>query len=217
MDTTGIVTGVAPGVATVTATFGAVSQSAYVNVENVASLAITPASASIAKGTQTKFTATATLTDAATQDVSSSAGWTTSSPSVATVSNITTSAGSAFGVAAGTTTINASLDGKASSAQLTVTSAVMTSISFTPATPQDIELGAIQQYRAIATFSDLTSQDITDQVAWSSSDASVAVIDPSGPATGTGIGTTMITAAGKIDRNVASENAGFDGALNRRW
>lgn len=205
VNTSGTVTGVAPGAATVTATFGAVSQSAYINVENLASLAIMPSSASIAKGTQAKFTATATLTDGTTQDVSSSAGWTTSSPAVATVSNITTSAGSAFGVAAGTTTINASLDGKTSSAQLTVTGSMMTSMSFTPAAPQDIELGAIQQYRAIATFSDSTYQDITDQVAWSSSDPFVAVIDPSGPATGTGVGTTIITAVGTINQHVASD------------
>ena len=78
-------------------------------------------------------------------------------------------------------------------------------MSFTPAAPQDIELGAIQQYRAIATFSDSTYQDITDQVAWSSSDPFVAVIDPSGPATGTGVGTTIITAVGTINQHVASD------------
>jgi hypothetical protein len=205
VDTSGVVTGVATGAATVTATFGAISQSAYITVENVASLAITPSSTSIAQGTQAKFTATATLTGGATQDISSSAAWTTSSPSVATVSNITTSAGSAFGLAAGTATINASLDGKTSSAQLTVTGSKMTSISIAPTAPQDIALGAIQQYRAIATFSDSTTQDLTDQMAWSSSDPSVAVIDPFGPATGTGIGTTLVTAVGKINGRVASD------------
>jgi hypothetical protein len=205
VDTSGDVTGVAPGSATVTATFGAVSQSTFISVESIASLAIAPSPASIAVGTQVKFTATATLADGGTQDVSTSVNWSTSSPAVAAVSNIGASAGSAFGLAAGTTTINASLDGQTSSAQLTVTGSMMTSLTLVPHATQDIELGSSQQYRAIATFDDSTTQDLTGQMVWSSSDPSVAVISPSGPATGAGIGSTTITAVGKINGRVASD------------
>ena len=215
VDASGVVSGIATGSATVTATFGAVSQSAYINVENLTSIAITPANISIAQGTQTTFTATGTIADGTTQNISSSVSWTTSSPTVATISNIGTSAGSSFGAAAGTATINASLDNKAASAQLTVTGSMMISISLRPTISQSIAIGEIQQYQAIATFSDSTTQDITGQVAWSSSDPVVAVIDPAGPATGTGIGTTMITAVGKINWTGGERYARFDGALNR--
>jgi DNA-binding beta-propeller fold protein YncE len=56
-----------------------------------------------------------------------------------------------------------------------------------------------QQFIAIGTYDDNTTENITSSVSWSSSDASVAPIAPSGLAKGVGTGSTLITAtAGTI-------------------
>ena len=55
--------------------------------------------------------------------------------------------------------------------------------------------GALRQYSAIATFSDLTTQDVSARAIWTSSNLSVAtVIRTTGLVTGAGFGTATITA-----------------------
>jgi type II secretory pathway component GspD/PulD (secretin) len=77
---------------------------------------------------------------------------------------------------------------------LTVTSATLKSIAISPGA---VSLGAYgtQQFRAVGTFSDGTTQDITSSVAWSSSSTTVATIgSQTGVAVGQSAGTTSITA-----------------------
>jgi trimeric autotransporter adhesin len=209
VDQTGLVTGVAAGTATVTAKFGAVTQNAYLNVETLSSIAITPATVSIAPGTQTQLVATGTLADGTTQDISSSATWISTTPTIATISDVLGSTGWASGIAAGTTTIEAILDNQSASAQLTVTSATLSSIALTPATAQTIALGQSEQYQATATFSDGTTQDLSKQVTWTSSDPAVAVINGSGLAVSTGTGTTTIKAVSDINGTTANAQIGL--------
>jgi type II secretory pathway component GspD/PulD (secretin) len=77
---------------------------------------------------------------------------------------------------------------------LTVTSAALQSIAISPATASLAPSGT-QQYSAIGTFSDGSTQDITEGVAWTSSNTAVASIgSQTGLATGQGAGTTQITA-----------------------
>lgn len=208
----GVVTGLAVGTGTVTAKFGSVSQAAYLNVENVTSLAmgptgptISPTAVTIAQGTATEFSAIATLADGSTQDVSSSVTWASTNPSIATVSNTFGSAGWAAGVSAGSATIAASFPGVFASDGLTVTNATLSSLAIaTPATAQNIALGTTQQYTVTATFSDSSTQDVSMQVTWSSSDTAVAIINQFGVATSTGVGTTNIAAAGNINGSTAT-------------
>jgi uncharacterized protein YjdB len=87
VDQVGMVTGVAAGSAMVKAQLGSVSQTAVLTVQSVTSLAITPNSATIAKGATQQFTATATLADGTTQDVSRSVTWISTTPTVATISS----------------------------------------------------------------------------------------------------------------------------------
>jgi uncharacterized protein YjdB len=68
-----------------------------------------------------------------------------------------------------------------------------TSITLTPENPI-ISVGSTQQFTAIGTFPVAPGGDITTFVTWSSSDASVAVINNSGLATALTAGTTTITA-----------------------
>ena len=62
---------------------------------------------------------------------------------------------------------------------------------------------ATQQFTATATFGNSSQGDVTDQVAWTSSQTGIATIDPSsGLATGVALGTTTITA--KSSNNVTA-------------
>ncbi len=74
----------------------------------VTSIAVTPASASIALGTSRQFTAIGTLTGGITQNLTTFALWSSSSPSVATVGNTAGSFGLAESRGTGTTNILAS-------------------------------------------------------------------------------------------------------------
>jgi len=208
VNTNGLVTGVAVGTATVTAAFGTVTQKVSINVEDVTALVIgpsavtpiAPTAVTIAQDTAAEFSAIATLTDGSTQDVTSSVTWISTTPTIATVSNVNGSAGWATGIAAGTTTIAASFDGAFSSDGLTVTSATLSSLAITtPASAANIALGASEQYAVTGTFSDSSTQDLSRQVAWTSSEIPVAIINQYGLATSTGTGTTTITATGNIN------------------
>src|SRR5208337_1168110 len=100
----GLATGVAAGSSTIQATSGSISGSTSLTVTaaTVVSIAVTPANPSIAAGQQQPFTATGTYTDGSHQNLTSTATWTSSAPSVATISG-----GLATALTAGNTTIQA--------------------------------------------------------------------------------------------------------------
>ncbi|HTF43828.1 MAG TPA: Ig-like domain-containing protein, partial [Terriglobales bacterium] len=93
-------------------------------------------------------------------------------------------------------------------AMLNVTDATLTSILISPNNPQ-ISRGGSEQFVATGTFSDGTTQNISDQAAWTSSSVGVAVINTTGLATSAGpSGTTTIKAAlhGVNDTTVLTVN-----------
>jgi hypothetical protein len=206
VDKTGLVTGIAAGAATVKAQVGTVTQTYALNVQNLSSIAVKPASVTIAGGTATAFDAVATLADGTTQDLTSSVTWVSATPATATISNGLVWGGWASGIAAGTSTIYAVFSGQSGQSSLTVSSATLSSIAMTPATPQSIALGSTQQYKATATFSDSTTQDLTYQVTWTSSDPGVAVVNLTGLATSTGVGSTMVKASANINGSTHSDD-----------
>ena len=134
--------------------------------KTLTSIAVTPANPSIAKGKTEQYAATGTYSDGSTQNLTSQATWTSSNPSIATVST----AGLATAVAAGSTTIQASLSGVNGSTGLTVTAAGATlqSIAVTPANPL-IAKGMTEQFTATGTYSDGSTQNLTSQATWTSS------------------------------------------------
>jgi len=69
----------------------------------------------------------------------------------------------------------------------------LVSIAITPANPA-LLLGTLQQFKAIGTFSDHSTQNITDSVTWSSSDTTVASIAGTGLATAVALGSATISA-----------------------
>ena len=153
------------------------------------SIAVTPASAMINKAATQQYTATGTYSDASTQNLTSQVTWSSSVPSVASIN----SGGLATGVAAGNTQISAAFSGQTGTAMLTVSPAVLNSIAVTPATAT-VAAGTGQQYKAVGTFADGSTEDLTTMVTWSSSNTTDATINANGFASTTATGTATITA-----------------------
>lgn len=87
VSSTGLVTGVASGSATISATLDRVSGSTTVNVTvaNLASISITPATQSISSGRTQQYTAVGVLQNGTTVDLTSSVTWTSSNTAAATI------------------------------------------------------------------------------------------------------------------------------------
>jgi Bacterial Ig-like domain (group 2) len=167
------------------------------------SVQVTPAAQSVAVGQTVQFTATGSYGNAnhlSTQNITSLVTWTSSAPSVATVS----ASGLATAVSAGSATMTATATGfngpVSSSATLTVTGSgttahTLTSITILPGSQLVGNIGETSQYIAIGSYTGSpATQDLTNLVTWGSSDVFVAEIDSSGLATAISFGTTTITA-----------------------
>lgn len=87
----------------------------------LASILVTPANPTLALGASQQFVATGTFADASTQQLSAVV-WTSSSPSVATITNDVTNRGTAKASALGATTISACVGSVCGSTTVTVTS-----------------------------------------------------------------------------------------------
>jgi uncharacterized protein YjdB len=72
-----------------------------------------------------------------------------------------------------------------------VNGSLLSSITVTSAN-LSLAPGASQQFTAIGNYADNTTQDLTNQVTWTSSDTSKATITDTGLATGVAKGTTTI-------------------------
>jgi len=194
------VTGNSPGAAVVTAALDGVSATYTVTVSTatIQTMTISPATASLPMGLTKQFSASGTFSDATTQDLTFDAVWGPSPGTYATVSNDTASKGLATALITGTgdETITASFGAVpvSGSATLTVTAAVLQSITVTPANP--VKIGAVDvQFIATGTYSDGTAVDITSSSTWASSQTSVAtIVATSGLAKTNGAGTTIISA-----------------------
>src|SRR5574341_489810 len=122
VSATGLVTGVALGTVYVVATSGTASDSSAVTVSKipVASVVVSPATASVLTGATVQLTATPKDSAGGTL-TGRTIGWASSNVAVATVS----ASGLVTGVAAGSTTITATSEGKNGSATVTVTTATV--------------------------------------------------------------------------------------------
>ena len=192
-----IVTGesINPNPVTINCTLGGQIGTATVTVEGFTAITITaPNKGTVAENTSIALTATGTLTDGTTQNITNSVLWTSSNPSLATMSNSSGSYGWANGIAPGSVTVIAAFGGQVGVASLNVTDATLSTITITPANPS-VNLGARQQFSAKGTFSDLSTEDLTQQVTWTSSDPAVAIINSAGLALTTGTGSSSIGAA----------------------
>ncbi len=156
------------------------------------SMAVTPINALIPAGAQQQFTATGTYKDGSHRNLSSAATWTSSSPSVATIS----SGGLVTGVAAGSATIQATSGSINGSADLTASVADLpqaTSIGYVQgnySAPQTPQTTVSVTFDAAQAAGDLN----VVVVGWNDSTAVVtSVADNSGNTYTLGVGPTVIS------------------------
>lgn len=166
------------------------------------SIAVTPASPSLALGLTKQFSATGTYSDGTTKDLTSSVTWGSTSTGAATVS----ASGLATSVATGTTSISASSGNTSGSTTLTVTPAALVSIAVTPASPST-PVAVPVQLAATGTYTDATTKDITTSVAWFSPDTTIALVGNAG-ANG------LITPFGAGTVAVSAHLSGITGSAN---
>jgi len=201
--TQGEVTAVATGAATISATdhTTSIEGTAAVTVLPAVLLVVTvsPLVANIPAGESEPFTATGHYSDGSTQNLTDSVTWASSDSGTATVSNASGAQGEVTAVADGATTITAtdpttSIEGISA---VTVLPAVLLAITVSPLAA-NIPAGETEQFTATGHYSDLSTQDLTDSVTWSSSDTSEATISNNagseGVATGAATGDVVITA-----------------------
>jgi len=202
-DTTHITitpTGLATGVATtsspvtITATDPKTSKfgntTATVISPPVTAIDITPDNTNLAVGTSRHYTATATLQNGSTLNVTNLATWTTSNPGAATLLSKGLVKGTATG---GTTVITATYNGASANFTLSVNNVTVNSITVTPIAAT-MPVGVTQVFTATAVFSDTTTQDITMDATWASDTSSVATINSLGVASSLTVGSAKITA-----------------------
>jgi uncharacterized protein YjdB len=196
---TGLVTALTAGKATITATLGVVNGSATVTVTaaTLRAIAITPANPSIPITTRISFIAKGTYSDGSVVDITTTVTWSVVDGTIASISNAAGSNGTATGTKIGGTQVHADLDGVTGSTNLTVTGARLVSIAVTPANSSMVA-GTKQPMRAIGTYSDQTTVDLTTTAVWTTGDGNVATVSNAsgaqGQLTAIGQGTTTVTA-----------------------
>ncbi|WP_025819657.1 Ig-like domain-containing protein [Shewanella marina] len=179
------------------------SNIATVNITDATliSLQLTPSQSTIANGNQQHYQVIGHYSDHSTKDLSHEANISSSNANVAVIVNA-----KAETSAPGTSLITAELNGiKSNQAELTVTAATITAIQVTPTTTQ-IAKGSELQYHALASYTDGTTQDISDKVDWRSSQVNIATINQ-GLAHADQQGQTQISASHNgINSNTATLN-----------
>ena len=173
INSAGLATSVAPGNSTIAAAFGSVSGSTGLTVStaHLVGITISPANPRIVVRTSIKFVALGTFSDGSTGGSLAGVSWKSSKPNLALIR----STGTAHGKKAGSVTITASASGVQGTTTLTMGTGTLQSLAVTPADPT-CSAGSTQQFAAVGSFSDGSTQDITLNSHWSSSHASVSTI-----------------------------------------
>ncbi|WKD50171.1 Ig-like domain-containing protein [Microbulbifer spongiae] len=171
-------------------------------VPRLVSISIFPAgNLSLAPGETQQYIARANFSNGTSSNISNSVNWQSEDSAVVTVNN----SGVATAVAPGSTRIFASLAGIVSNrTPITVSGVVLTSIQVTPAVV-NLPRGNSQQLTALGTFSDGSTADITDSVAWRSDNTTIATVDNLGEVMAVAAGSTSVFASqGSIVSNTVS-------------
>jgi uncharacterized protein YjdB len=197
----GLVTGVAPGGVTITASSGGKSGAAPltvtgVAVPSVASVSVTAGTTSLTPGQTTQATATA-RDSAGNVLLGQTVTWVSSNPAAATVS----ASGLITGLAGGASTVTASAGGKGGSLVISVSNPATASVTVSAASTS-LTVGQVVQ--ATGTAKDANGNVLPGAtIFWSSSNAAVATVSMTGLITGISAGTA----------NISGSNSGKSGSV----
>jgi len=142
----------------------------------LASISIEASSTTLADGTSLKLIARGQYSDASTQDISDQVTWQSSDNSVLSVANGGNDFGTITGQSPGQASISASLGAISSQESFTVSNAVLSSLLISSPV-NSLNVNTSVQASAQATYSDSSTQDVTNQVNWLSSQVSIASVN----------------------------------------
>ena len=154
----------------------------------LASIAVTPRTPSLTPNHSVQLSAIGIFTDGTSQDLSSTVTWSSTPTSVLTIS----ATGLATANSPGAATVTASEGSITGSDALAVALPTLVSIALSP---QSITLTPMRsaQLKAVGTYSDASTQDISASVTWSASPAGIVAVSNRGMATGKALGAATIT------------------------
>jgi uncharacterized protein YjdB len=190
VDVNGIATAIAVGQTTIQAEYAGFSTtvSLVVTPAVLTSITVTPALPTIGIGGSQQFTATGAFNDGSTQDLTSQVQWSSSTGNVALINN----AGLASALATGTTEITAQYQSFSGSANLTVSTVKLSSITVLPSNPI-VPTRTKIQFTAMGVFSDGSTVPLTG-VSWSVSWGKIGRINYLGLAQTKKSGSAKVTA-----------------------
>jgi uncharacterized protein YjdB len=189
VSSSGLVTGVLTGKATISAASGGHTGTAQVTVTPVPvdSVVVTPSAPFLVLGRSTTLTAQA-LSASGQPLTGRTVTWSSSTPGIAAVSP----SGMVTGVSVGSTIVFASIDGVLGWANVTVVPVPVATVTVSPVT-SNVAIGATAQLTA--TLRDASGNTLSGRViAWTSSQTSVATVTATGVVTGVSAGTATISA-----------------------
>ncbi len=202
ISSTGVVTGKALGSILIRANAGSLRKAASVTVQDVpvASVTLSPTSPSVEEGNVVSLTATPR--DSAGNVLQNRVvAWSSSAPSIATVS----ASGTVQGVSAGSSTITATVEGKSVSTVVTVTAPPPAAVAVVTVTLNASVLSVGQTTSAVAKAFDANGNLLTGRtVTFGSGNAGIATVSGAGLVKAIGAGSTTISATVDGETGIAS-------------
>jgi hypothetical protein len=189
ISSSGLATGKAVGAAAVSAKSGSVTgtRALTVSAAVLTSIRVVSALQAMPLGTVQQLTAIGTFSDGSTRDLTASAGWSSASADIVSISR----SGLAAANSIGNTTVSARAASIGGSAPLAVSAAALMSISISPANPM-MPLGSSRQLAATGLYTDGSMHDVTQSVTWNVDNPLIAKVSGMGVATAQQVGATGV-------------------------
>jgi hypothetical protein len=192
IDAKGNLKGLAPGTVQVSAASQGITGEASLTIGPplLTNISVSPNQSSLPLGESESFIATGSFSDGTTQNLTSSVTWKASPSTVATI-NIQ---GNLTGLTQGTAQVTATYEGISGNTSIAIGSAVLLRIAIS-ASQSSLPLGESEPLAATGSFSDGTTQNLTQSVAWQVSPATVAKVNSQGSLTTLSQGPAQVSAA----------------------
>ena len=196
VDENGVVTAVADGTATITATVGSLTAECIVHVREVPleGIDLDKTAITMNKGDKSEALVVSYNPEDTTDD--KTVTWSSDDEDIATVEN-----GVVTAVGAGTTTITATVGEFAAECEVTVVSPLESITLTADRTTDDLEVNDTVNLTVVYNPEDTTDDK---KVTWSSSDEDVATVDENGVVTAVAGGTATITATSTVNENITA-------------
>ncbi len=152
-------------------------------------ITIAPSNPTLTKGLSQQLTATGIFDDGSQHSLGTAVTWQSNQSTVAMIDT----QGKVTGVGPGVTQVSAIDQGIQGATSVTVAAPSLLSLTIAP-NQSSLPVGESEQLTATGTFSDGTTQDLTQSVTWISLGSAIASIDTTGAAIAHSVGTATINA-----------------------